>query len=52
MSFKIMDTYNVDDYHDVNVWECTTCGWQASIDSEGDCPCECPKCLGREAEEE
>lgn len=48
MSFKIIDTYNLDDYHDVNVWKCTTCGWEANIYSEGDCPCDCPKCISNE----
>lgn len=52
MSFKIVDTYSTGDYSETNVWECTTCGFTASISSDGDCPCECPKCLANEYEDD
>lgn len=52
MTFEITETYPVSDYRDNNTWTCNKCGFSTSYDSDGDAPCECPTCLGREYEAE
>lgn len=48
--FKIVDTYEVSEYRENNVWQCDVCGFTVSYDSDGDAPCECPTCIGKESE--